>query len=202
MHTLTQKPVDCNENSKWHAPMMSTWLADETSLSLTNRGCVKVTKSFSSWVFVFTPQHVMEKAESRSEFHSLLCDLCTSLSPLGGPAPPGHLHAVPDGLYRVKSGAYVQDGELVRVFVDFTVVVIDDVAHLLPTAVDDPVVAVEGKLIAEEQEKREVSVLNLCGSSRQKYARAQSSTMITNMTKLRHKKGLHQSSRTLKHDLF
>lgn len=71
---------------------------------------------------------------------------------LGGPAPPRHLHAVPHGLQRVEGRAHVQDGELVRLLVDLAVVVVDDVTHLLPAAVDDPVVAVEGQLVPEGAE--------------------------------------------------
>lgn len=78
------------------------------------------------------------------------CGVC-----LGGPAPPGHLHAVPDGPQRVEGRAHIQDGELVGVFVDVAVVVVDDVAHLLPAAVDDPVVAVERQLVAEEEKSTE-----------------------------------------------
>lgn len=78
--------------------------------------------------------------------------------PLGGPAPPGHLHAVPDGTQGVKGRAYIQDGELVGVFVDFSVIVVDDVAHLFTAAVNDPVMAVERQLIAEEEEKQRHSV--------------------------------------------
>ncbi len=77
------------------------------------------------------------------------------LGPLGRPAPPGHLHAVPDGLYRVEGGAYIQNGELVGVFVDFTVIVVDDIAHLLPTAVNDPVMAVKRQLIAKKEKERQ-----------------------------------------------
>lgn len=72
---------------------------------------------------------------------------------LGGPAPPGHLHAVPHGTHRVEGRAHVQDGELVRVPVDFSVVVVDDVAHLLPAAVHDPVMPVERQLVAKEEEE-------------------------------------------------
>lgn len=82
----------------------------------------------------------------------LLCVhfMCVSL---GGPAPPGHFHAIPDSSYRVKGGAYVQDGELIVAFVDFAVVVVDDVTHLLPTAVDNPVVSVKRQLVAENEER-------------------------------------------------
>jgi len=66
---------------------------------------------------------------------------------LGGPAPPRHLHAVPDGAQRVDGGTHVQNGELVGVFVYLPVVVVDDIAHLFATAVYDPVVAVERQLI-------------------------------------------------------
>lgn len=65
----------------------------------------------------------------------------------GSPAPPGHLHSVPDGRERVQRGAHVQDGELVVLVHRSAVVVIDHVAHLLPTAVNDPVVAIEGQLV-------------------------------------------------------
>lgn len=69
---------------------------------------------------------------------------------LGGPTPPGNLHAVPHGVQGVEGGPHIQDGELVGVFVDFTIVVVDDVAHLLPTAIDDPVVTVEWQLVPTE----------------------------------------------------
>lgn len=78
--------------------------------------------------------------------------------PLGGPAPPGHLHAVPDGLKRVEGRAYVQNGELVGFFVDFAVIVVDDIAHLLPTAVNDPVMAVKRQLVANEKERHQKNV--------------------------------------------
>lgn len=39
---------------------------------------------------------------------------------------------------------------MVSVLVDFAVVVVDDVAHLFTTAVDDPVMAVEGQLVTAE----------------------------------------------------
>lgn len=80
--------------------------------------------------------------------------VCVRLSGvrLGGPAPPGHLHAVPHGAHGVEGRTHVQDGELVRVLVDFSVVVVDDVAHFLPAAVYDPVVAVKRQLVAEEVE--------------------------------------------------
>lgn len=72
---------------------------------------------------------------------------------LGGPAPPGHLHAVPHGAQRVEGRTHVQDGELVGLLVDVAVIVVDDVAHLFPAAVHDPVVAVERQLVAEEEEE-------------------------------------------------
>lgn len=98
------------------------------------------------------------RCHSPGTFHSpTLTYECVSAARarLGGPAPPGHLHAVPDGPQRVEGGAHVQDGELVGVLVDVAVVVVDDVAHLLPAAVDDPVVAVERQLVAEEEEEEE-----------------------------------------------
>lgn len=66
---------------------------------------------------------------------------------LGSPAPPGHLHSVPDGRERVQRRAHVQDGELVVLVHCSAVIVIDNVAHLLPTAVNDPVVPVKGQLV-------------------------------------------------------
>lgn len=66
----------------------------------------------------------------------------------GGPPPPGHFHSIPHSIQRVKGGTDVQDGELIRVLVDFTVIIVNNVSHLLPTAINDPIVAVEGKLIA------------------------------------------------------
>ena len=66
---------------------------------------------------------------------------------LGGPTPPCHLDAVPDGVQRVDGRAHVQVGELVGVLVDLAVVVVDDVAHLPSTAVDDPVMAVKRELV-------------------------------------------------------
>lgn len=70
---------------------------------------------------------------------------------LGGPAPPGHFHAIPDSSYRVKGRTYIQDGELIVVFVDIPVIVVDDITHLLPTAVDNPVVSVKRQLVAENE---------------------------------------------------
>lgn len=90
-------------------------------------------------------------------FHSSVtyeCE-CVRLSGvcLGAPAPVGHLHAVPHGANRVEGRTHIQDRELVRFLVDFSVVVVDDVAHLLPAAVHDPVVAVERQLVAEKEEE-------------------------------------------------
>lgn len=85
---------------------------------------------------------------------------CCGACHLGGPSPPGHLHAIPDGSYRVKGRAYIQDGELKCVLVDFTLIVVDDVSDLLPASVNNPVVAVEGQLITmlKESYKDDITV--------------------------------------------
>lgn len=79
---------------------------------------------------------------------------------LGSPAPPGHLDSVPDGRERVQRGAHVQDGELVVLIHRPAVVVIDDVAHLLATAVNDPVVPVKGQLVPGEDREHSMEPFN------------------------------------------
>lgn len=103
-----------------------------------------------------TPSSVPHTSLSVPRGGDDLCPhVCPSLlEPLGAPAPPGHLHAVPDGPQGVQRRTHVQDGEAVGVPVHVPVVVVDDVAHLRPTAVDHPVVAVEGQLVPEDRKQR------------------------------------------------
>ena len=60
-----------------------------------------------------------------------------------------HLHSVSDGLEAVHGWPDVKLGEPVRPRVELPVVVVDDVADVGAAAVDDPVVPVEGQLVAE-----------------------------------------------------
>lgn len=76
----------------------------------------------------------------------------------GGPAPPGHLGSVPDGRERVQRGAHVQDGELVVLVHRSAIIVINDVAHLLPTAVHYPVVPVKGQLVPAQDREQATGV--------------------------------------------
>ena len=78
--------------------------------------------------------------------------LCTELIVRGvlavPPAPVRHLHAVPDVLPRVHRRPDIQQRKLVAPGLHrATVVVVDNIANFLPTAVDDPVMAVKGKFI-------------------------------------------------------
>lgn len=76
----------------------------------------------------------------------------------GSPAPPGHLDPVPDGRERVQRGAHVQDGELVVLVHGSAVIVIDDVAHLLPTPVNYPVVPVKRQLVPAKDREQAMEV--------------------------------------------
>ena len=68
------------------------------------------------------------------------------------PPPPRDPHAVPRRRGRVQRRPDVEDGELVVVGVDVAaVVVVDDVADVGAAAVDDPVVPVEGQLVAQQR---------------------------------------------------
>ena len=68
---------------------------------------------------------------------------------LAQPPPNRHLTPVPHRRRRVHRRSDVQQSELVRLHVDLsTVVVVNDVADVTTVALDDPVVAVERKLIA------------------------------------------------------
>lgn len=108
------------------------------------------------WVFLavvfITSQHRNE--ECKTLFYSVLLACC-----LWGPAPPSHLHPVPDCIYRVKSWADIQDGELIGVLVDLSVVVVDHVADFLPTAVHDPVMTVKRQFISVETNLRKYIIL-------------------------------------------
>ncbi|MPC36820.1 Serine proteinase stubble [Portunus trituberculatus] len=64
-----------------------------------------------------------------------------------------HNHTVPHILKGVHGWPHIQDGKAMAFWVNrTTIIIIDDVAHLLPTAIHYPVVAVKWKLIPEENE--------------------------------------------------
>lgn len=78
------------------------------------------------------------------------------------PAPPGHPHPIPDGPHRIDGRTHVQDGELVGVFINVSVVVVNDIADFLSTPVYDPIVSVEGQFISTKKVSREKSSTLQC----------------------------------------
>lgn len=107
---------------------------------------------------LFTQHHKACKEQKwATSVCARVCCVCTwssCKSSSGGPSPPGHFHTIPDGFERVDGRADIQDGELVRFFVNFSVIIVDDIAHLLAAAVDDPVVTVKGQLVAVRERER------------------------------------------------
>lgn len=78
------------------------------------------------------------------------------------PAPPGHLHPIPDGPHRIDGRTHVQDGEPVGVFIDVPVVVVNDIADFLSATIYNPIMSVERQFISTERVSREKSSTLQC----------------------------------------
>lgn len=63
------------------------------------------------------------------------------------PTPPGHLHPVPNVVPRIHSRSNIQQREGILFVNISTVVIINNVSNILTASIDDPVVAIERKLV-------------------------------------------------------
>jgi hypothetical protein len=103
------------------------------------------------------------KKQKRSKDRNLNIFRFACLFILGGPSPVGGLESIIERAHRVQRRSHIQQSELTVGVHLATVVVVDDVAHVLATAVHDPVVAIERQLVAhpvaEASSRREIGRL-------------------------------------------